>query len=335
MHTPPKSQRALKVIALVEKLQKRFANALQDFDGNAPTPISWLRDEGKHGGGTRMVLRDSKHIDRASVNVSCVHYDDLPHKKLSSATALSAIVHPAFSAAPSMHTHISFTEMRSQKSGWRMMADLNPSQENAAHTEAFKSMLKESAPELYEEASARGDRYFTIPALERTRGVAHFYLEGHDSGDFEKDAALAEHFGEKVIDTYCKFLNESAFENDEEKQLDYHTLYFFQVLTLDRGTTSGILVHNQNDVGILGSLPSRVKPELLRAWLPKLQKPQDRLLKSLIDIVSDGEVSDDKKPLLAQRVREHYKAHPEALALQASGDKVPSNTPKTSAENHR
>ena len=64
------------------------------------------------------------------------------------------------------------------------------------------------------------------------------------------------------------------------QQLAYHTLYFFQVLTLDRGTTSGLLVHDQNDLGIMGSLP---------AWVD----------------------------------RAHYRAHPEAVALQAAGDVVP------------
>ena len=36
-----------------------------------------------------------------------------------------------------------------------------------------------------------------------------------------------------------------------------HSL-FFQVLTLDRGTTHGLLAHGDNDVGTLGSLPNFV-----------------------------------------------------------------------------
>ena len=39
--------------------------------------------------------------------------------------------------------------------------------------------------------------------------------------------------------------------------------YLFQVLTLDRGTTSGLLIHNQNDVGIMGSLSLYINKVLL------------------------------------------------------------------------
>jgi len=35
--------------------------------------------------------------------------------------------------------------------------------------------------------------------------------------------------------------------------------------TADRGTTSGLLVHDENDVGILGSLPSHVDKKLLES----------------------------------------------------------------------
>ena len=44
-----------------------------------------------------------------------------------------------------------------------------------------------------------------------------------------------------------------------KKQLAYHTRYFYQVLLLDRGTTAGLLVHDDNDVGTLGSLPGQVR----------------------------------------------------------------------------
>ena len=37
----------------------------------------------------------------------------------------------------------------------------------------------------------------------------------------------------------------------------------FGVLILNRCTTSGLLVHDQNDVGIIGSLPSHVNRLLL------------------------------------------------------------------------
>jgi coproporphyrinogen III oxidase len=332
MRTVPDSELAARARTLVEGLQTHFVDRLADIEARQggdrrPQPVEWLRDDGRHGGGVRYVIGDSEAFDRASVNVSVVHYDDLPEKRLGSATALSCIVHPRNPRAPSMHMHISWTEMRDGSGYWRIMADLNPSIPVDADRDAFQASLRAASGDHYADAAAQGDRYFSIPALERHRGVAHFYMEGFHSGDFEADRSLAETVGRTTIDTYHAILVDAVQRPNEpgdvQAQRAYHTLYLFQVLTLDRGTTSGLLVHDQNDVGILGSLPSTVDVTLLRAWkdrVPDLQKP---LVEALADGLGDGAVTTARKQVLANRVRDHYRAHPEALKLQASGDIVP------------
>jgi coproporphyrinogen III oxidase len=93
--------------------------------------------------------------------------------------------------------------------------------------------------------------------LGRHRGVSHFYLENFNSGDDEADKRFTFSFGQKVIDTYISIITNAIKERqdvDDEtrrRRLEYHTLYLLQVLTLDRGTTSGLLIHDQNDVGII------------------------------------------------------------------------------------
>ncbi|MEM9489700.1 MAG: coproporphyrinogen III oxidase, partial [Myxococcota bacterium] len=280
----------------------------------------------------RYVTGDSAVFNRASVNVSQVHYDDNPHKRLSSATALSTIIHPQSPRGPSVHIHISWTEMRDGNGYWRMMADLNPSIPDDADAEAFAAALRQAAPADYQRASEQGDRYFYIPALERHRGVTHFYLEGYRSDDGDADYALAETVGAAAIDRYVDILGAALGRpgapsaDDRARQLAYHTLYLFQVLTLDRGTTSGLLVHNQNDVGILGSLPSHIDRALLASWQGRLPAPQDQLLGAIVVALPDSApcpVSNEVKAALAQVVRAHYTAHPEALSMQASGDIIP------------
>lgn len=329
---PASSHRAARTLALVQHLQRAFADRLEGVGGGTRfVPVSWLRDDGRHGGGTRLVAADTLRFDRASINVSGIHYDDLPEKRLMSATALSTIVHPAHPRAPSMHMHISWTEMRDGRGYWRLMADLNPSIADPAATEAFRGALRAAAGPHYDEGAAQGDRYFFIPALDRCRGVAHFYLEGWNTGDAEEDGAFALRFGEAVIATYGGLLEPAwagAAPSDAERaaQLAYHTLYLFQVLTLDRGTTSGLLVHDQNDVGILGSLPSSVDRALLASWRDRLPEIQRGLLEGLVGALPEGEpsaVDTEAKRRLAAVVREHYRAHPEALALQASGSTIP------------
>ena len=340
--THPQSLQAHEVLALLSQLQQSFREGLNELsmmygDRQQLQRATWLRDEGKHGGGWRDEGTDLGILNRGSLNISSVHYDDRPQKRLSSATALSCIVHPQHPRAPSLHTHISWTELKTQDGGgWRLMADLNPSTPNQTQRQYFIDQVSHSLSTLPEEwityAQDQGDRYFWIPSLKRHRGVAHFYLEQWQSDDRRADLALAQRFGEQVINTYLSLLRESLHESDpptseeHQAQLAYHSAYFLQVLTMDRGTSSGVLVHNQNDVGILGSLPQRVDRDLLTSWISLQPSPQNLLLKDLIDALPAQQIvnlTSDIRRVLADIVRAHYRNYPDALALQARGDILP------------
>ena len=339
-----KSESADRAYGLVESLQARFVKHLNEIsktfgENRQFESIEWFRDEGKHGGGVRFVATDDSVFNRGSVNISQVQYDNDSAKELASASAISTIIHPKNPLAPSVHIHISWTELKNGKGYWRIMADLNPSVPFEEDKIQFADALKNASPEQYEEAAVQGDRYFYIPVLGRHRGVTHYYLENYNTGDFEKDYQLARTIGETAIDTYSNILQTAlasrtqANKADYEQQLEYHTLYLFQVLTLDRGTTSGLLIHNQNDVGIMGSIPSQVNRRLLASWLPKMQKPQDELLQAIISCLPENDVTtveDDTKQKLANAVRDHYLKHPEAIQMQASGNSVP-----TTVDNHK
>ncbi len=337
MTIPAKSHQAQLAYALVKELQSYFVSKLNDVShtfGEAKEfeAVEWLRDEGKHGGGIRFEARDFTVFDRASVNVSQVHYDDDERKKLSSASAISTIIHPNNPHLPSMHMHISWTEMRDGSGYWRMMADLNPSLKNDVFQRDFEMALERAAGEYYEEAQEQGDRYFYIPALKRSRGVSHFYLENFNTGDFEKDSIFAKKMGKAVIDAYIGIVVQAIqyyttyTAEEKEVQLDYHTLYLFQVLTLDRGTTSGLLIHDQNDVGIMGSIPSHINRILLEKWKELMPEPQDELVQALLDVLPSEvptAVDTVTKKALANAVRVHYEKYPEALSMQASGAVIP------------
>lgn len=346
MIIPAKSPQAKEANVLVEGLQAYFVSklnavALKFGEGRSCATVSWGRDGGRHGGGVRYEARDSVVFDRGSINVSQVHYDDNKTKKLGSATAISTIIHPRNPHVPSMHMHISWTQMKDGAGYWRVMADLNPSMisESELDKESFSSTLKEVTGVLYEEGAAQGDRYFYIPVLGRHRGVSHYYLEGYNSGNFEADKAFVVEVGERVIDKYIAIISAklAAYptftQEAKEEQLAYHTLYLFQVLTLDRGTTSGLLVHKQNDVGIMGSIPSHVNRDILASWVEKMPKPQDILLKALVKALPNEmptPVEENTKKELAKAVRRHYKKYPEALSMQASGEIIPATV-----DNHK
>ncbi len=335
--TPATSPSAKEAYAIVAHLQAYFVERLNQLsaefgDNKKYVPITWGRDEGRHGGGVRYVATDDTLFNRASVNISQVHYDDVESKKLGSASAISTIIHPFNPLAPSIHMHISWTEMKEGKGYWRIMADLNPAIEDKAATQQYTGCMKKASAEHFEWGAAQGERYFDIPALGRHRGVSHFYLESFSSGDAEADKRLAQNFGEQMVDCYIAIFREVLksgavpTEEEFEQQLAYHTLYLFQVLTLDRGTTSGLLVHDQNDVGIMGSIPRYIDKNLLASWAEKVTPPQDKLVKALVEALGEGDkvlVDDAVKQRLASTVRKHYSEHPEALSMQASGNIVP------------
>ena len=336
------SQDAVLADSLVTNLQAYFVKALDTLSldiGKAKLfePVEWFREEGKFGGGVRYVATDDTLFNRASVNISQVQYDSDPSKALASATALSTIIHPKNPYAPSIHMHVSWTQMKNGQGYWRMMADLNPSIFNAEDKKTFDETLMQSNPKHYEESSAQGDKYFNIPVLNRHRGVSHFYLENFKTQDKEADLQMAKSLVENVIDAYVKIIKNQIVSHNEisqeakDEQLAYHTLYLFQVLTLDRGTTSGLLVHSQNDVGILGSIPSHVNKELLLSWKAKMPEGQDELVQALADCLDeDGRVEEVQKIKLAQAVRSFYQKNPEALKMQASG-----NVSVPTVQNHK
>lgn len=319
-YTTSTSDQAQKAILLVRSLQEKFVQALESLDERHPKfeAVHWLRDEGSHGGGTRYVSMESPLFNRASINVSHVHYDDYPEKKLASATALSAIVHPNHPHRPSTHMHFSWTEMRDGSGYWRMMADLNPSLPNAAHKKTFDDQLIAYAGDHYEQGTAQGDQYFYIPALEVHRGVSHFYLEGFDSGNFNQDYQLAETLASQMIDVYIEILSSSGgndcTQEEKQTQIDYHTFYLYQVLTLDKGTIAGILVHDQNDLGVMGSLPAEVNGELLHSWIDKTVAPFNELVQAISAIVGHSKtapVEDVQKLGFVKSIRSFYAQHPE------------------------
>ena len=325
-----KSEKSIKAGELVEHIQSYFVkelNSLCDNDNNFQEK-TWNKDNPKEGGGQRFESINEKIFNRASVNVSSVHYNDSDNKKILSADAISSIIHPVSPFAPSIHIHFSYTQNKNKTGYFRLMADLNPSIKNNDFKDDFTKMLKDNTSKYYGFGSSSGNKYFYIPELNRTRGVKHFYLENFNGDSFEGDLAYTKKLALASIDCYIniikKVLSENKPFNEKEiqEQINYHTLYFFQVLTLDKGTTVGLLIHNKNDIGIMGSIPSHINKTLLKSWVHKMPAPQDELLNNLIDCLENKDIAlidVATKEKLANTIRKHYIKYPEAIRLQASG----------------
>lgn len=331
------SETAKRALTLLKKHQSNFANLLCQawkISEEKISEVDWLRSGGENGGGNRLVIGPSEKINTASINFSQVHYEEDANRQLSSATALSTIIHPSHPIQPSTHIHVSLTEMKTGKKLWRVMGDLNPSHSNEEDKKDFAGAISQLVDrELFEHGRKQGDKYFFIPALERHRGVFHFYLEGYEGETEEAGFKLADKFLATVTKCYSEIIGRHETQDlpladgQRDTQLDYHSLYFYQVLLLDRGTTSGILVHNENDQGILGSIPSKVNLDLLRAWSRKSSPLQNKLMTQLIEVFDADSgivtVGESEKQRLVDTMRQFYTDNPQALELQAAGFTVP------------
>lgn len=323
MKIAPTSKKAQQTMEMLSKLQSDFMTKLQSISEQFGCPaqfktVEWLRDGGLHGGGLRFEAVKGGLFNRASINISQVQYDDLPDKSFSSATALSTIIHPHHPLAPSIHLHISWTELKNGQGSWRIMADLNPAIPDQKEKEKFELCLKEVTGKYHQQGERLGDAYFYIPVLQCFRGVSHFYLEGFNP-DNKTINNFAKHFGESVIQCYSEILARKTLNAEpptvaqKMAQLNYHTLYFYQVLTLDKGTTAGLLIHNQNDTGTLGSLPARINRVLLKSWVDITPAPQNKLIKRFLRVLPDQDIcliSTSLKAQIAEQIRAHYKAFP-------------------------
>lgn len=320
---------------LITQLQTFFVESLQRVteQNNQPQKfekIDWLRNNGEWGGGWRFVSANNQVFNSAAVNFSQVQYEDQPQRLLNSATAISTIIHPNNPKAPSVHMHYSYTEYKNKPGFWRLMADLNPSIYNEADRRLFAKAVSENAGDTLEMGLAQGNKYFSIPALGRARGVVHYYLEEYQTDDVEFVAV----FAQEMMKCYCDILEKSLYkklpisDQDREKQIEYHTLYLFQVLTLDRGTTSGLLIHNDNDIGIMGSIPGLVSRNLLKLWHHRMHDdPLAPLVAKIISVMPKADfvtVGDSMKQKLATVVRQFFTENPQALKYQAKGFTVTS-----------
>lgn len=78
--TYAKAKEAQEALEVVSELQEYFAQKLgafsKEFGEDKPfEKVSWLRDGGKHGGGSRLEACDASLFNRGSINASQVHYE--------------------------------------------------------------------------------------------------------------------------------------------------------------------------------------------------------------------------------------------------------------------
>lgn len=216
------------------------------------------------------------------------------------------------------------------------MSSLSPVFEFPNDTKTFKATINSCTREcIAKDAIEFGDKYYYMEPFGRTRGSSHMfipYIECNKPGHMTDFVALGltESMAKRTIYEYGRFMQrtldehrpKTLTEEDYAAQLEFHTVYFFQILVLDCVTTSFLLSHADNDIGILGCLPKRIDGALLTSWKEKIGEPQTILLDSLIECLPNkgegvSEITYETRADLAKAVRAYYREDLERLKGQA------------------
>ena len=305
-------------------VSKINALALEFGKGKSCKSILWECDKGKHGKGKYYEARDKTLFNQLCVQVS--HIEGI--------LQFSATIHPDNPHVPSLHLSASWGKTTEGEPSWKLIADLDPAvmNESSFDKNIFSEAIKTSVGNFYDEGILKGDEYSFIPEVGRHRGVFHYCLEAYHTKNLEEGKAFVLALFETAIDAYVsifstkQMLQSTYTDEKKDEQLAYHTLYFFHLLMKDKDTISALLTCAQNNISVLASLPSFINRDILAIWVELMTKPQDELAAALLKVLpkeNPTHVDEKTKKALANAVRKHYKKHPEALSMQASGERVP------------
>jgi coproporphyrinogen III oxidase len=286
--TPEQKSRFVRT---VHGLQEQITHALETLEDDAGVPLyhghagrfelhPWQRGDGSIDlGGGRGALLAGRFFEKAGCHVSEV-YGEFPPEFAGQipgasedprfwAAGLSMIFHPVSPRVPSAHMNIRLIETTRYWFGGG--SDLNPTipaLRTADHVDtldfhaALQSALDPFGKSLYPRFKAAAETYYYLPHRGEHRGVGGTFIEGWNSGSFDRDYDMIVRGAEAFLDIYTTLarrrMPESWSPLEEEEMLLQRGRYVEFNLLYDRGTVFGLKTGG-NVKTILSSMPPRVK----------------------------------------------------------------------------
>ena len=306
------TSRRERVAALMYEGQQKLIAGFEAIDGGSFAQETWERPGG--GGGTARVLSDSAVFERAGVNVSVVHGDQVPPSLAAQhpgtagkpffATGVSMVLHPRNPYVPAFHANYRYFEVGEQGERdaevWWFGggADMTPAYGFAEDARFFHQTLKGQCdrydPALYSTLKATCDAYFTIRHRQEMRGIGGIFfdeLSPVGQGDWEKDFAFVRQGIATILPSYLPIVEKRMAmpygERERQWQLYRRGRYVEFNLVYDRGTLFGLQTGG-NIEAILMSMPPlarwefKYQPEAgsAEAALQEFLQPRDWLAES-------------------------------------------------------
>lgn len=260
-------------------LQDTICNNLENADGKARfIEDSWQRQEG--GGGRTRVLAEGNVFEKAGVNFSHVHGDDMP----SSATAhrpelsgrhfqalgVSLVIHPHNPFIPTSHANVRFfiAEKEGADPIWWFGGgiDLTPYYGHDDDCQHWHQTAKQACDPfgeaLYPRYKKWCDDYFHLKHRNEQRGIGGLFFDDLNQWSFDQCFAFMQSVGNHYIPAYLPIVERRKdtpyTEEHKDFQLYRRGRYVEFNLVYDRGTLFGLQSGGRTE-SILMSLPPLVK----------------------------------------------------------------------------
>jgi coproporphyrinogen III oxidase len=277
----------LKVREYLLGLQQEICSALEEQDGAARfADDQWQRSEG--GGGTSKVLTNGRVFEKAGVNFSEVHGDQMPASATAQrpvlagrafrALGVSLVVHPENPFVPTTHMNVRFFAAHKPGSEpvWWFGGgfDLTPYYgftEDAKHWHRIANAACEDfGTETYPRYKQWCDEYFFLKHRNETRGIGGLFFDDLNEWPLEHCFAFMQSVGNHFLPAYLPIVErrkDTEFGEEQKWFQQYRRGRYVEFnLVYDRGTLFGLQSNGRTE-SILMSLPPVVRWEY--DWQPQ------------------------------------------------------------------
>jgi len=276
------------------ELQRTIAARLSGIEGRDFRRDEWSRPGG--GGGIAQVIEDGIVFERAGVNFSHVHGQNLPPSASAGrpelagrsfqAMGVSLVLHPRNPYVPTTHMNVRYfvAEKDAAAPVWWFGGGMDltpyyPFAEDARHFHrACREALAPHGADCYPRYKQWCDDYFYLKHRAEPRGIGGIFFDDLNQPDFPACFALARSVGAQFLPAYLPILERRrglAYGERERAFQAYRRGRYVEFnLVYDRGTLFGLQSGGRTEA-ILMSLPPRV--EWRYDWKPEPGSPEEKL----------------------------------------------------------
>ena len=276
-------------------LQDRICHALERVDQqNIFREDQWTRDEG--GGGRSRVMEEGAVFEKAGINFSHVHGNQLPASATAhrpelagrnfEALGVSLVIHPRNPYAPTSHANVRFfiAEKDGSEPVWWFGGgfDLTPYygyEEDATHWHsAARDACQPFGDDVYPHFKNWCDEYFYLKHRNEPRGIGGLFFDDYNAPGFADSFALMQSIGDHFVPAYVPIVEKRMHQPYGDRERDFQLYrrgrYVEFNLVYDRGTLFGLQTGGRTE-SILMSLPPLVSWRY--DWQPQAGSPEAEL----------------------------------------------------------